>query len=177
MQLPFSVEPIGEVVAVRRAARQKYPVSAHAYGFDIESGIGSAVVRCAVGFLHTRRGFFDGVPDPPPRRGVTRLSRPSHLFQKPPWETFHLRIPCTSHQAKRFRDFPHSGDLVRVATDAANIKNLMSRRTDRARRHAQAQLQQHLVQKPWIVSIPGTREQERLDENIGRPTISVRSKA
>jgi hypothetical protein len=31
-------------------------------------------VRCAVGLPHARRGFLDGVPDSPPRRGPGDVS-------------------------------------------------------------------------------------------------------
>ena len=38
---------------------------------------------------------------------------------------------------------------------------------------AQIALAWLLVQKPWIVPIPGTRKLERLDENIGAATVEL----
>jgi aryl-alcohol dehydrogenase-like predicted oxidoreductase len=83
---------------------------------------------------------------------------------------------------------------VNTTFDSSDFRNIVPRFTPEARKanlalvdllrkvaerkkatRAQIALAWLLAQKPWIVPIPGTRKQERLEENIGGAAVELTS--
>jgi aryl-alcohol dehydrogenase-like predicted oxidoreductase len=70
--------------------------------------------------------------------------------------------------------FPRFTEEARKANQAVvDLLNQIARRKNAT--PAQIALAWLLAQKPWIVPIPGTTEIQRLEENIGSPSVELTS--